>query len=87
MPSKTVKSFVAGDDLSRKIASEAARRNMSVSSYLKEALKLYFALDHNKIEQVAKISSFLDLDTPEVVNEMLRAKLESILNGSKEDSC
>jgi ATP-dependent protease HslVU (ClpYQ) ATPase subunit len=91
MPSSTIRSFVAGEDLNRRIASEAAKRNMTVSSYLKEVMNLYFELDQDKIEEVAKIAKFLDLEIPEVVNAMLRDKLESLLESgsfaAKEKVC
>ncbi|SMP80992.1 hypothetical protein SAMN06295888_13811 [Desulfonatronum zhilinae] len=87
MPKSTIKSFVAGNDLERKIASEAAKRNLSVSKYLKEVLDLYFSLDQDRLERVAKVSNFLDLEVPEVVNAMLRDKLESLLQINKEDIC
>ena len=87
MPKSTIKSFVAGNDLEIKIASEAAKRNLSVSKYLKEVLDLYFSLDQDRLERVAKVSNFLDLEVPEVVNAMLRDKLESLLQINKEDVC
>jgi hypothetical protein len=91
MPSSTIRSFVAGEDLNRRIASEAAKRNMTVSSYLKEVMNLYFELDQEKIEEVAKIAKFLDLEIPEVVNAMLRDKLENLLESgsaaAKEKVC
>jgi hypothetical protein len=91
MPSSTVKSFVAGNDLERKIASEAAKRNLSVSKYLKEVLDLYFSLDQDRLEEVTKVSNFLNIDIPEVVNAMLKKEVERITAGSKaqekEESC
>ncbi len=91
MPSSTIRSFVAGEDLNRRIASEAAKRSMTVSSYLKEVMNLYFELDQDKIEEVAKIARFLDLEIPEVVNAMLRDKLVSLLESgscaAKEKVC
>ena len=79
MPSNTVKSFVAGNDLNRKIASEAAKRNISVSKYLKEAMDLYLSLDQDRLKRVTKVSNFLDLEVPEVVNAMLQKELDKIL--------
>ena len=91
MPKSTIKSFVAGNDLERKIASEAAKRNLSVSKYLKEVLDLYFSLDQDRLEEVSRVSNFLNIDIPEVVNAMLKKELERIASCSnaqeKEESC
>ena len=91
MPKSTIKSFVAGNDLERKIASEAAKRNLSVSKYLKEVLDLYFSLDQDRLEEVTRVSNFLNIDIPEVVNAMLKNELERIADGrnaqEKEESC
>lgn len=85
MARKSIKSFVAGDDLNRKIASEAAKRKMSISKYLNEVMNLYFSLDQDKLEQVIKISRFLDLEIPEVVNAMLRIELNKIVANSNQN--